>query len=127
MKSNIVNIISRILFSITLTAVTVLAVVPNYDALPPIVSFSDLLNHAVAFFVLFLMLRCAYTDIETGKAFLLLLGYALLIEAIQYFLPTRFASFSDVVADAAGMFLAMLLQPLFKRVCPRLHFLKSFK
>jgi VanZ family protein len=94
----------------------VLAILPNYDALPPIVSFSDLLNHAVAFFVLFLLLRCSHPRLTRNNALLLLFLYALLIEAVQYFLPTRFAALSDVAADGAGLLAALPLYPRLLRL-----------
>jgi VanZ family protein len=106
----------QIVFYIVLSAVSVLAVLPDYDALPPIVSFSDLLNHAVAFFVLYLLLRCAHPHLTRNHALLLLFGYALLIEAVQYFLPTRYAAFSDVAADAAGLLAALPFYPKLLRL-----------
>jgi VanZ family protein len=110
----------QIVFYIALSAVSVLAVLPDYDALPPIVSFSDLLNHAVAFFVLYLLLRCSHPRLTRKNALLLLFAYALLIEAVQYFLPTRFAALSDVAADGAGLLAALPLYPLLVRfsLCP---------
>ena len=110
----------RIVFYIVFSAVSVLALLPNYDALPPIVSFSDLLNHAVAFFVLYLLLRCAHPAVTQKRALLLLFGYALMIEAVQYFLPTRYAALSDIAADCAGMFAALPLHRLLLRasLCP---------
>ncbi len=109
------RILAISLFYTVLTAVSMLAVLPNYDALPPIVSVSDLLNHATAFFVLYILLRCAHAGLSTGTVWGLLTGYALLIEAVQFFLPTRFASLSDVAADAAGVLAASLLLAVLRR------------
>jgi VanZ family protein len=111
MKSNLL----LFAFYITLGAVSVLAVVPNYNALPPAVSFSDLLNHAVAFMTLFVLLRCAYPALSLRRAVTMLLGYAVLIEVVQAFLPNRFASLSDIAADAGGMLLGFLIHFMVKR------------
>ncbi len=93
-----------------------MAVVPNYNALPNFVSFSDLINHAVAFFTLYLLLERAYPDLKYTSSVTLLVGYAVLIEAVQYFLPNRCASFSDVVADSVGILIAVALLPLIHKL-----------
>ena len=93
-----------------------MAVVPSYNALPDFVSFSDLLNHAIAFMVLFILLERAYPDLDTSKRFSLLFGYAILIEIIQYFLPSRFAAISDVAADSVGIVIALALIPLIRKI-----------
>ena len=90
--------------------------VPNYNALPEFVSFSDLLNHAAAFMVLYLLLERAHPDITTKERIMLLFAYAILIEIIQYFLPTRFAAASDVLADAAGVIVAIFILPYLKKL-----------
>ena len=45
-----------------------------------------------------------------------LLGYGVMIEVVQYFLPNREASTLDVVADSVGIALYMLSIPLLKRL-----------
>ena len=105
----------KILFYITLIAITGLAFLQNYDALPPIVSFDDLLNHTVAFTVLFLLFRHAHPTLLTKHIVITLLSYAILIEAVQYFLPTRCASWSDIAADGTGLVIGYLILFLFKR------------
>ena len=110
------TILLRALFYLTLLVITILAFLPDYDALPPIVSFSDILNHTLAFTVLFVLFRAAHTQLALKYVFLFLLTYALFIEAVQYFLPTRFASFSDILADTTGLLIGYLLSRLFLRV-----------
>ncbi|MEA3372343.1 MAG: VanZ family protein [Campylobacterota bacterium] len=106
----------KFLFYTAFTAISILAVVPNYNALPEFVSFSDLLNHAVAFMVLYLLLERAHPAIGRRNGILLLLAYAILIEVVQYFLPTRFAAVSDVLADAAGVIVAVFILPYLKKL-----------
>ncbi len=96
-------------FWITWSAVTLLAFIPRYSELPEFVSFNDLLNHAVAFFTLTILLAFAYSHITFREIIFYLLFYAIMIEAVQYFLPTRHASLSDIVADSTGLFIALLL------------------
>lgn len=115
MKASIKIYLFRIVFYITLAAVTLLAFLPNYDALPPIVSFSDLLNHTVAFAVLYVLFTQAHPSLLTKHTVFALLFYAVLIEAVQYFLPTRYASGSDIIADAAGVLTGYLILFQLKR------------
>ena len=91
------------------TAITILAFLPNYDNLPDIVSFSDLLNHAIAFTTLAVLLQKAYITLPYSKIILLLSFYAITIEVVQNFLPTRVASLSDIVADVTGLLLAFII------------------
>jgi VanZ family protein len=96
-------------------AVTVLGVLPDYDALPDLLSFSDLLNHAVAFLILYLLFERAFPHLKTSDRFVLLFLFAFFIELVQLFLPTRTASISDIAADVAGMLFALLLTPLLRK------------
>lgn len=92
-----------------------MAFVPNYNALPDFVSFSDLLNHAVAFCVLFILMQVAYSEHSHKERIILLLIYAIFIEAVQYFLPHRFASVSDIIADSVGLSIGYLLRGVTKK------------
>jgi len=107
------SLLFKFLLYTTLGAITTLAFLPNYDVLPPLVSFSDLLNHAVAFIVLFILLKMAYPKLSLKYSVAFLLAYALWIEAVQYFLPTRFASWSDVLADSVGILIGYAFYKLF--------------
>ncbi|MBD3799722.1 MAG: VanZ family protein [Epsilonproteobacteria bacterium] len=106
--------IFRLLFWSTLFSISALAVLPDYSALPLVVSFSDLLNHAVAFTTLTLLYAFAYGH-TIRRIGLTLLGYGVIIEIVQTFLPTRYASTEDVVVDAIGIvFGALMLKTLRK-------------
>ncbi|MFY9143112.1 VanZ family protein [Sulfuricurvum sp.] len=98
----------RAAFFTALSAITVLAVIPDYSCLPSAVSISDLLNHSIAFSVLTLLYRLSFS--HTWKRILAsLFAYALLIELVQAFLPTRCASIEDVVADSVGMVIGLIV------------------
>ena len=99
----------RLLFTVAFGAITYIAFLPNYDTLPQIASFSDLLNHAVAFMVLYLLLEYARVSDSMVKKATFFLFYALFIELVQYFLPTRCADFYDVIADMFGVVTALML------------------
>jgi VanZ family protein len=70
------------------------------------VTGSDKLNHILAFFVLSALAAGAYPR-WGGRApgWALLLGYGLLIEIVQHFLPFRRFSWADLGADALGILL----------------------
>ena len=106
----------KLLLLLTLTAITVLAFLPDYDALPPIVSFSDLLNHTIAFTVLYILARQAFPTLHIKYSVIALITYAFFIEAVQYFLPTRFASWSDIGADVTGLFIGYISMLVFRRL-----------
>lgn len=99
----------RALFLAALLTITTLAFLPNYDNLPEIVSLSDILNHTIAFFVLYLLMEYAYFTTKTLKKLSFFLIYATFIEVVQYFLPTRCADFYDIIADMVGVLLALFL------------------
>ncbi|MFA6143999.1 MAG: VanZ family protein [Sulfurimonas sp.] len=107
--------IYRISFFITLIAVSTLAFLPNYSALPSIVSISDLINHGVAFTVLTILYCFSYTH-STQRVLFSLFSYALFIEFVQAFLPTRCASLEDVIADSVGLLIGMVLSIRIKKL-----------
>jgi VanZ family protein len=71
------------------------------------VTHGDKLQHLVAFAALGLVARLALQ--RAPVAGLAMLGFGIFIEAVQHFIPTRSASLGDVVADAAGVVLGLLL------------------
>jgi len=98
----------RIAFLVCFTAVTVLAFLPDYSGLPPVVNISDLLNHTAAFTMLSFLYLMSFNHARMTMA-LVLGAYAISIEAIQYFLPTRYASFEDILADILGIILGIMV------------------
>ncbi|MDA3946886.1 MAG: VanZ family protein [Helicobacteraceae bacterium] len=91
------------LFYFTFIAITVIAFLPNYNALPSIASCNDLYNHAIAFTVLYMLLAGAYSALAFKQRILFFFALAFSIEGIQYFLPTRDAALSDIAADIVGL------------------------
>jgi len=110
-------LISKISFFSALITISVLAFLPDYSALPPVVSFSDKLNHAAAFTVLILLYRFAFIH-STQHIVVLLLFYALFIEIVQAFLPTREASLEDILADSIGLGLGVILYKWIRKKRP---------
>lgn len=79
----------------------------------------DKLNHAVAFYVLALLIDFASPRTRFGAVKVLaLFAYGVAIEAVQYFIPTREASLNDLFADAIGVLAYVCSLPLLARVPP---------
>ncbi len=102
----------RTLFFSALVSISILAILPDYNALPPIVSVSDLLNHAAAFSVLAILYAFAYSNHTPKRIAITLIAYGVLIEAVQVFLPTRYASFEDIIADSVGIIVGVLIMKI---------------
>ena len=98
----------RLLFWTLLITIAALAFMPSYDPLPKIVSASDIFNHFAAFFTLALIYRFAYPQHASKHLFVSLLAFGMLIECVQYFLPTRSASLKDLAVDASAVAAAVL-------------------
>jgi VanZ family protein len=99
----------RAAFFTALAGITTLAFLPDYSALPPLVSVSDLANHAAAFVVLALLYSLSYPHSQKRIAATLLV-YGVFIEAVQALLPTRYASLEDIAADSVGLIIGMMVQ-----------------
>jgi len=104
----------RFLFLTVALAVAVLAFIPGYAPLPDAFSYSDILNHFAAFFVLYVLHVWAYPSTTPLQRIGLLIAYGALIEGVQYFLPTRDASLNDLAVDAAALLSAAVSEPLYR-------------
>ena len=71
-------------------------------------SYADKVNHVACFLVLLPLLRLAY-GYSLSKTTLLLFGYGLVIEAVQFWLPWRKFSLLDLAADGVGLLAGILL------------------
>jgi len=103
--------LKQLQFWVLLLACLALSLVPQ----PPGVFelASDKLWHALAYLVLYLSCQFAYRRQVTHiSRFALLLGFSLLVEVLQYFMPNREFSLQDLVANAAGLLLGMLVSRL---------------
>jgi VanZ family protein len=79
---------------------------------PVIHETNDKLQHITAFIVLALLTDFAFPRQSWNwRKFSLLLGYGLLLEIMQYFIPNRFFSLADLGADALGLLLYPFLLP----------------
>jgi len=105
---------------VALIAISHLAFTPQQY--PVLKDISDKANHIFAFYVLALLVDFSFPKDNLGftKVFALL-GYGVLIEGIQNFLPHRTTSLLDLLADGAGIagyrFSLPILRhvPLFRR------------
>lgn len=104
------SLYARLLFFIALVTISCLAFAPLEDS--PITTGWDKFNHLLAFAALLLLLDSAYPHkpLWTFKVPVLLF-YAFLMETIQAFIPYREFSLLDIVADAFGMAVYLLLRP----------------
>ncbi|MBN2896419.1 MAG: VanZ family protein [Campylobacterales bacterium] len=85
-----------------------MAFLPNYSGLPDAVSLSDTLNHFAAFVTLYLLFERAHHELTCKLRAALLALYAVLIEIVQHFLPTRSAELADVAVDLSAIALSYL-------------------
>ena len=96
------------------TAISIIAFLPNYNGLPPVVTISSVLNHMIGFFVLAGFLHVSF-EFKIQTKILVLLMYGFFIESVQYFLPNRFFDFFDIVVNMFGVGLFYLLIFWFKK------------
>lgn len=106
----------RVVLWLTLLVVFILATTPAANH-PPTLFDWDKLNHGIAFLVLSFLLSYSYPEKTLPwRDFGLLMGYGVLIEIAQYFVPGRSSSLNDLMADASGMFIFYLLLPPLSRL-----------
>lgn len=72
-------------------------------------SIWDKFKHSFAFFTLYILFSLSYEKQTIFSKSLLLIIYGILIECIQYFIPNRYFSFLDVVADIVGIFVGIVI------------------
>lgn len=70
-------------------------------------SFWDKQNHFIAFCTLYVLLSMAYPHFSTRLKVILLLLIGFQIEITQYFIPNRYFSLMDIVADSIGILIGM--------------------
>ena len=105
---------ARLLFALALLIITYMALTPAPGTLQA--SVNDKLGHSLAFLLLAFLSHASWPNRDFSWRFALpLLGYGLLIEIAQYFIPQRFFSWLDLLADAGGIVFYMLLLWLLAR------------
>lgn len=70
---------------------------------------NDKINHALAFVVFAILARWAFRRLPYLQIFLWGLGFGVIIEFIQLFLPYRSTEFLDVAADCAGLAIGIII------------------
>ena len=106
--------INKMITFLLFTAISIIAFLPNYNGLPPVVTISSVLNHMIGFFVLAGFLHVSF-EFKIQTKILVLLMYGFFIESVQYFLPNRFFDFFDIVVNMFGVGLFYLLIFWFKK------------
>lgn len=103
---------SRVLFWLAIVGVSILAILPQKQALDT--HLWDKANHLLAFFTLALLIKFAY-EFNYQRSFELLLVYGWLIEVAQSFTPDRSAELADVIADSIGIVVGLAIYSIYKR------------
>ena len=110
-------IIAAFRVALVVTVIVICFLAFTDRSFPALEHSSDKLRHAAAFVTLALLVDFSFPASRFGTAkILLLLGYGVGIEAVQYFLPHREASAWDVLADGLGIAAYMLSVPALKRM-----------
>jgi VanZ family protein len=111
--------LSRIGLIICLIIVTALTVMPLQE-FPPAENINDKLSHLLAFLALAIVADYSFPnkDFVISKG-LPLLAYGIGIEIVQYFIPYRSFSVLDMIADAMGLVIYILIIPVLNRVVQR--------
>jgi len=94
-------------FYINFFIIEYLALTPQHIAV--LDGLWDKQNHFIAFFALYVLLSFAYSHFSTLKKIALLLLFGFQIEATQYFIPGRFFSILDIVADGIGIIIGIIV------------------
>jgi len=101
--------VAKGMYWLAFTAITVLALLPG-PAAPPRLLGIDKLEHAAAFLVLTLLAAFGWRGLPLWFISLAMITHGLVIELIQGSpILQRTASFADIVADAIGIALALIL------------------
>lgn len=100
-------ILFKMSFFITFGVIEYLALTPQHIEM--IEGFWDKQNHFIAFFVLTILLGLAYSQLTAIKKFGLLVLMGFQIEIMQYFIPGRFFSLLDIVADSVGIVIGIVV------------------
>lgn len=91
-------------------------------------TFNDKFNHLIAFGVLSFLCHIAFQTHSSIKWAIVLFGYGLLIEWVQYFLPHREFSLLDLATDLLGIVLYLIIfHPFFNRLLdhPSVYYAKK--
>ncbi|MEA3315916.1 MAG: VanZ family protein [Campylobacterota bacterium] len=90
----------------------------------PIENSWDKANHFIAFFYLYVALYFAYPRLGNIGIITILLLFAIQIEIVQYFIPGRYFSLLDIVADGVGIVLGMIIVRVLLKIRLTSHLFK---
>lgn len=100
--------IARVFFILNILIISALAFLPGEEV--PTLSVWDKANHFIAFCVLSGLLGFCFQKPTEGiltRVVLPLIAYGFFIEIVQSFLPSRYFSFMDVLADFVGIIIGI--------------------
>ena len=106
LKSMNLSKISAAFFFIFLIAIEYLALTPAQIKL--IENSWDKANHFIAFAALYATLHFGFSRLNLGAKVAILLAYGIQIEIVQSFVPGRYFSLLDIVADGIGIVFGIL-------------------
>ena len=99
--------ISAAFFFVFLIAIEYLALTPAQIKL--IENSWDKAHHFIAFAALYVTLHFGFSGLNLGAKVAILLAYGVQIEIAQSFVPNRYFSLLDVVADSIGIVFGILV------------------
>jgi len=100
-------------FYICLVAIEFLATTTLH--IEAVESVWDKANHFIAFFTLYILLSLAYKKLSLNTKAGLLVLFGIQIEFVQSFIPQRYFSLLDVVADSIGILIGIVAYKLYKK------------
>lgn len=106
--------ISAAFFFIFLIAIEYLALTPAQIKL--VENSWDKANHFIAFAALYVTLHFGFCRLNLGAKFAILLAYGIQIEIMQSFVPNRYFSLLDIVADGIGIVFGILIARILVRI-----------
>ncbi|WP_346746094.1 VanZ family protein [uncultured Campylobacter sp.] len=109
--------ISAAFFFMFLIAIEYLALTPAQIKL--IENSWDKANHFIAFAALYVTLHFGFSRLNLGAKVAILLAYGIQIEVAQSFVPNRYFSLPDIVADGIGIVFGILLARILERILDR--------
>ena len=76
-------------------------------------SIWDKASHFIAYFILFIIAKKVHTKSNYLTCAIICCIYSFIIECIQYFIPNRYFEGIDMLANAFGIFLGVIIYKLF--------------
>ncbi|HCU54667.1 MAG TPA: hypothetical protein DIC36_10475 [Gammaproteobacteria bacterium] len=106
-------------FRLALLTVTIVVMylATTDQSIPGIDDLDDKFSHILAFGALSFLLDFSWPNRQFDlKKTAALLTFGIFIEVVQYFLPYREAAVTDVIADAVGIAVYLLVAPLLRHI-----------